>query len=149
MKEFVVHHEIQSETELESLKQFLRSNNLPADDLTLVNSLFLVYYNTHEMLVGSGGLEFYHNLALLRSLAVSQEIRGQQLGKEIVDQLLKEARQRNVREVYLLTQTASFFFQKLGFKPIDRKSVPDAIQKSGEFATVCSPSAEVLMLKLH
>lgn len=149
MKEFVVHHEIQSETELESLKQFLRGNNLPADDIALANSLFLVYYNTHEVLVGSGGLEFYHNFALLRSLAVSQEIRGQQLGKEIVDQLLKEARQRNVREVYLLTQTASFFFQKIGFKPIDRKSVPDAIQKSGEFATVCSPSAEVLMLKLH
>ncbi|MCC6836884.1 MAG: hypothetical protein IT213_18030, partial [Cytophagales bacterium] len=57
MKEFVVHHEIQSETELESLKQFLRGNNLPADDIALANSLFLVYYNTHEVLVGSGGLE--------------------------------------------------------------------------------------------
>lgn len=149
MKEFMVYHAIQSEAELELVKQFLRNNNLPAEDITLANSYYLGYYNTHEVLVGSGGLEFYHDLALLRSLAVSQEIRGQQLGKEIVDQLLKEARQKNVREVYLLTQSASFFFQKMGFKPIDRKRVPEAIRNSGEFATVCSPAAEVLMLKLQ
>lgn len=148
MKEFVVHHAVESEKELESLKQFLRGNNLPAEDLSLSNSLFLAFYNTHEILVGSGGLEFYDNLALLRSLAVSQELRGQQLGKEIVGQLLTEARNRNVHEVYLLTQTASFFFQKLGFKPIERSQVPAAIQKSSEFASVCPTSAEVLKLNL-
>ncbi len=148
MKEFVVHHAVESEKELESLKQFLRGNNLPAEDLSLSNSLFLAFYNTHEVLVGSGGLEFYDNLALLRSLAVSQELRGQQLGKEIVEKLLTEARNRNANEVYLLTQTASFFFQKLGFKPIERSQVPAAIQKSSEFASVCPTSAEVLKLNL-
>lgn len=148
MKEFVVHHAVESEKELESLKQFLRGNNLPAEDLSLSNSLFLAFYNTHEVLVGSGGLEFYDNLALLRSLAVSQELRGQQLGKEIVEKLLTEARNRNAHEVYLLTQTASFFFQKLGFKPIERSQVPAAIQKSSEFASVCPTSAEVLKLNL-
>ncbi len=148
MKEFVVHHAVESEKELESLKQFLRGNNLPAEDLSLSNSLFLAFYNTHEVLVGSGGLEYYDNLALLRSLAVSQELRGQQLGKEIVEKLLTEARNRNANEVYLLTQTASFFFQKLGFKPIERSQVPAAIQKSSEFASVCPTSAEVLKLNL-
>jgi len=48
----------------------------------------------------------------------------------------------------LLTQTASFFFQKMGFKPVARENVPDAIQKSSEFATVCPASADVLVLKL-
>jgi amino-acid N-acetyltransferase len=110
--------------------------------------LFLVYYNTHDVLVGSGGLEFYNNLALLRSLAVSPELRGQQVGKEIVSQLLEAAKQRGISEVYLLTQTASFFFQKMGFKPVARENVPDAIQKSSEFATVCPASADVLVLKL-
>lgn len=148
MKEFVVHHPVETEKELESLKQFLRGNNLPAEDLSLTNSFFLAFYNTHEVLVGSGGLEFYDNLALLRSLAVSQELRGQQMGKEIVGQLLTEARNRNAREVYLLTQTASFFFQKLGFKPIERSQVPAAIQKSSEFVSVCPTSAEVLKLNL-
>lgn len=148
MKEFVVHHVIDSDKELDSLKEFLHSNNLPTEDISLNSGLFLAYYNTHDVLVGSGGLEFYSNLALLRSLAVSPELRGQQVGKEIVSQLLEAAKQRGISEVYLLTQTASFFFQKMGFKPVTRENVPDAIQKSSEFATVCPASADVLMLKL-
>ncbi|MCW5911300.1 MAG: GNAT family N-acetyltransferase [Cyclobacteriaceae bacterium] len=148
MKEYVVHHVVDSEKELESLKQFLRVNNLPADDISLNNNLFLVFYNTHEALVGSGGLEFYNDLALLRSLAVSQELRGQQLGKEIVNQLLQEAAQRGIREVYLLTQTASYFFRKLGFEIVAREHVPESIRKSSEFAQVCPAAAEVLKLKL-
>ncbi|MBN8652780.1 MAG: GNAT family N-acetyltransferase [Cytophagales bacterium] len=148
MKEFVVHHVIDSDKELDSLKEFLRFNNLPIEDISLDSGLFLAYYNTHDMLVGSGGLEFYNNLALLRSLAVSPELRGQQVGKEIVSQLLEAAKQRGISEVYLLTQTASFFFQKMGFKPVARENVPDAIQKSSEFATVCPASADVLVLKL-
>lgn len=148
MKEFVVHHVIDSDKELDSLKEFLRSNNLPAEDISLNNGLFVAYYNTHDVLVGSGGLEFYNNLALLRSLAVSPELRGQQVGKEIVSQLLEAAKQRGISEVYLLTQTASFFFQKMGFKPVARENVPDAIQKSSEFITVCPASADVLLLKL-
>lgn len=131
------------------LKAFLVSNQLPAHDLTLNNNLLLVYFNTHENLVGSGGLEFYDDLALLRSLAVSPELRGQQLGKEIVTDLLKAAREKNIHEVYLLTQTASFFFQKLGFKPVSREHVPPAIQKSSEFANVCPASAEVLVLNIQ
>jgi amino-acid N-acetyltransferase len=149
MKEFVVHHAIQSQKELDTLKQFLHLNNLPKDDVSLDNSLYLVFYNTRENLVGSGGLEFYHDLALLRSLAVSPELRGQQLGKKIVADLLEAAKEKNIREVYLLTQTAGFFFQKLGFMPVRRELVPDAIQKSSEFANVCPTSAEVLMLKLR
>jgi N-acetylglutamate synthase-like GNAT family acetyltransferase len=149
MKEYVVNHPVTTEKELEILKAFLNANQLPADDLTFTNSLLLVYYNTHEMLVGSGGLEFYNDYALLRSLAVSPELRGQQLGKQIVADLLKFAQEQNIREIYLLTQTASFFFQKLGFKQVNRELVPDAIKKSSEFATVCPTSAEVLMLKLN
>lgn len=148
MKEFVVHHVIDSDKELDSLKEFLRSNNLPTEDVSLNKGLFLAYYNTHDVLVGSGGLEFYDNLALLRSLAVSPELRGQQVGKEIVSQLLEAAKQRDISEVYLLTQTASFFFQKMGFKPVARENVPDTIQKSSEFATVCPASADILVLKL-
>jgi amino-acid N-acetyltransferase len=149
MKEFVVNHPVTTEKELEILKAFLIANQLPADDLTFTNSLLLVYYNTHEILVGSGGLEFYNDYALLRSLAVSPELRGQQLGKQIVSDLLKFAQEQNIREIYLLTQTASFFFQKLGFTQVNREHVPEPIKKSSEFATVCPTSAEVLRLKLN
>lgn len=148
MKEYVVHHAINTEKELDSFKQFLKLNNLPADDVSLSNNLFIAFYNTHETLVGTGGLEFYNDLALLRSLAVSPELRGQQLGKEIVNQLLEEARVRSVREIYLLTQTATYFFQKLGFEIVAREHVPESIRMSSEFTQACPSSAEVLKLAL-
>jgi amino-acid N-acetyltransferase len=148
MKEFVVQQEIKTDKELEALKIFLRANQLPADDLQLNNSVYLTYYNTDEVLVGSGGLEIYGNKALLRSLAVSPEIRGQQLGKQIVSDLLTKAKGIRMSEVYLLTETAFYFFHKLGFEELKRDEVPEQIRSTTEFSQVCPSSAHVMKLTL-
>ncbi|MEQ1588515.1 MAG: arsenic resistance N-acetyltransferase ArsN2 [Cyclobacteriaceae bacterium] len=148
MKEFVVLQHVKTDKELESLKIFLKVNQLPADDLQLNNSLLLTYYNADDTLVGSGGLEFYEGKALLRSLAVSPELRGQQLGKQIVQDLLQQARETGTNEVYLLTQTAFFFFQKLGFTEVQRDLVPAEIKASSEFSHVCPSTAQVMKLVL-
>jgi amino-acid N-acetyltransferase len=148
MKEFVVLQHVKTEKELESLKNFLKVNQLPADDLQLKNSLLLTYYNADDTLVGSGGLEFYEGKALLRSLAVSPELRGQQLGKQIVHDLLQQAREAGMNEVYLLTQTAFFFFQKLGFTEVQRDLVPAEIKASSEFSQMCPSTAQVMKLVL-
>lgn len=144
MKEFIVQQQVKTDKELESLKKFLQVNQLPADDLQLKNSLLLTYYNADDTLVGSGGLEFYERKALLRSLAVSPELRGQQLGKQIVQDLLQQARETGMNEVYLLTQTAFFFFQKLGFTEVQRDLVPEEIKVSSEFSQVCPSTAQVM-----
>lgn len=148
MKEFVVLQHVKTDKELESLKNFLKVNQLPADDLQLKNSLLLTYYNADDTLVGSGGLEFYESKALLRSLAVSPELRGQQLGKQIVQDLLQQAQEAGMNEMYLLTQTAFFFFQKLGFTEVQRDLVPAEIKASSEFSQVCPSSAQVMKLVL-
>ncbi|HRG78941.1 MAG TPA: arsenic resistance N-acetyltransferase ArsN2 [Cyclobacteriaceae bacterium] len=148
MKEFIVQQQVKTDKELESLKKFLQVNQLPADDLQLKNSLLLTYYNADDTLVGSGGLEFYERKALLRSLAVSPELRGQQLGKQIVQDLLQQARETGMNEVYLLTQTAFFFFQKLGFTEVQRDLVPAEIKASSEFSQVCPSTAQVMKLML-
>lgn len=148
MKEFVVLQHVKAEKELESLKKFLKVNQLPADDLQLKNRLLLTYYNADDTLVGSGGLEFYKRKALLRSLAVSPELRGQQLGKQIVQDLLQQAREADINEVYLLTQTAFFFFQKLGFTEVQRDLVPAEIKASSEFSQLCPSTAQVMKLVL-
>lgn len=148
MKEFVVQQQVKTNKELESLKKFLQVNQLPADDLQLKNSLLLTYYNADDTLVGSGGLEFYEGKALLRSLAVSPELRGQQLGKQIVQDLLQQAREAGMNDVYLLTQTAFFFFQKLGFTEVQRDLVPAEIKASSEFSQVCPSTAQVMKLVL-
>jgi amino-acid N-acetyltransferase len=148
MKEFLVQQPVKTQKELEPLKKFLRVNQLPADDLQLKNSLLLTYYNADETLVGSGGLEYYGDTALLRSLAVSPELRGQQLGKQIVHDLLQQARTARIKEIYLLTETAFHFFQKLGFMEVNRERVPDEIKSSTEYSHVCPASAKVMKVVL-
>jgi len=149
MKEFVTHQLIKTEKELDNLRQFLRANQLPADDLKLTDSLFLAYFNSHDEMVGSGGLEWYGDKALLRSLAVSPALRSQSLGKQIVADLTSQAKTQHLKEVYLLTTTAFFFFLKFGFEEIVRDEVPDSIKGSTEFSQVCPSSARVMRLMLN
>jgi len=148
MKEFITQQIVKSQKELDVLRNFLLLNQLPADDLRLADSLYLTYYDSSEELVGSGGLELYGDKALLRSLAVSQTIRSQSLGRQIMEDLLQQVRSKDIKEIYLLTQTAWYFFLKLGFKEVNRGEVPDEIRNSTEFSQVCPGSARVMRLML-
>ena len=148
MKEFITQQFVNLDRELNSLRDFLLVNQLPADDLTLTNSLYMTYYDTTEELVGSGGLEFYGDKALLRSLAVSQRMRSQSLGKQIVEDLIQQVKLKERKEIYLLTQTAYYFFLKLGFSEVPRDAVPEEIKSSTEFSQVCPTSARVMKLVL-
>lgn len=148
MKEFITQQVVKSNRELDSLRNFLRVNQLPADDLKLANSLYLTYYDSNEALVGSGGLEFYGDKSLLRSLAVSQTMRSQALGKQIVNDLIQQVKSEGLKETYLLTQTAYYFFLKFGFSEINRDEVPEEIKSSTEFSQVCPTSARVMKLIL-
>jgi amino-acid N-acetyltransferase len=148
MKEFITQQIINSDRELDSLKDFLSINQLPADDLRLADCLYMTYYDTNEELVGSGGLEFYGDKALLRSLAVSQTLRSQSLGKQIVADLIQQVKSKELKEIYLLTLTAYYFFLKLGFSEVNREDVPEEIKSSTEFSHVCPASARVMKLVL-
>jgi len=95
--------------------------------------------------VGTAALELYGSAALLRSVAVATELRGQGLGAALTVAALDLARRRGVRTVYLLTETAAQFFPKFGFRPIDRAAVEPAVLASQEFTTACPKSALVMI----
>lgn len=128
--------------------ELLHTNKLPYEDIRLSNSLFLSYHDEDGRLIGSGGLEFYSQYALLRSVAVDPEMRGRSIGKHIVNDLLERAGDRAVNEVYLLTETAHDFFLKSGFADIKRDSVPSEVKVSSEFSSVCPVSASVMVYRL-
>jgi amino-acid N-acetyltransferase len=96
-------------------------------------------------IVGTVALELYGQAALLRSVAVAAERRGQGLGQALTRAALELARQRGVRTVYLLTETAAAFFPRFGFRPIPRPEVDPAVLGSAEFTTACSVSALVMV----
>jgi amino-acid N-acetyltransferase len=96
-------------------------------------------------IVGTVALELYGQAALLRSVAVAAERRGRGLGQALTRAALELARQRGVRTVYLLTETAAAFFPRFGFRPIPRPEVDPAVLGSAEFTTACSVSALVMV----
>src|SRR5688500_6304669 len=128
---------IDNETSLTDLFNLLRVNNLPYQDIELENNLFVNYYDDSGKIIGCGGLEFYPPFALLRSLAVVENQRGRSIGKQIVQDLLEQAKQRSVSQIYLLTETARDFFIQRGFADIQREEVPEEIKLSSEFKSVC------------
>ena len=139
---------IRDQKSLENLQQFLKANKLPFSDLTLEGSFFVGYLDESKQLIGSGGLEFYGDTALLRSIAVDERFRGQLLGKKIVENIINKAKDSKIKDLYLLTETAHSYFLKKGFQDVSREDVADVIKKTTEFAQVCRASAVVMKLTI-
>ena len=102
-----------------------------------------------DRIVGSAALEIYADAALLRSVAVRQALRGRGLGVALTLAALDLARERGLRAVYLLTETAAEFFDRLGFRRIPRAEAEPAVGASVEFTTACPASATCMVLSLE
>jgi amino-acid N-acetyltransferase len=99
--------------------------------------------------MGCAALEVYGTVALLRSVAVDPAHRSCSLGQQLVKAQREEARKRGIQEVYLLTETASDYFSRLGFCPIDRSTVAPAIHASIEWTYACPEAAQAMVLQVE
>lgn len=98
---------------------------------------------------GCVALERYGDDALLRSLAVVPEYRGEGVGWMLADVALTVARRRGVRCVYLLTEFSSdFFAEKFGFRLIERSAIPAYVRVSSQFANGRAPDAKAMKLDI-
>ncbi len=130
--------------DLSLIVELLKNGNLPYEDIpSKLDCMFIVY---SEKIVGIGGIEIYGKYGLLRSVVIKEEFRGKGYGMKLCMKLIEKARQRGVRELYLLTTTAERFFRKLGFNVAERERVPEVIQKTDEFSSLC-PSTALCMMK--
>jgi phosphinothricin acetyltransferase len=134
--------------DLPAVLELLARYNLPPDGLSDHLATTLVARDGGAV-VGSAALELYSAAALLRSVAVAEPLRGQGLGQRLTHAALELARRRDVRSVYLLTETAGDFFPRFGFRPTTRTAVDPAVQQSAEFAGACPASAQVLVASLE
>jgi amino-acid N-acetyltransferase len=124
----------------------LQGAGLPTADLTGAPGLHLWVLEAQESLVGVIGMERFGARALLRSLAVAPSYRHRGLGHQLVARLESDARADGVEQLVLLTETAEEFFSAIGYEPIDRRYVPEEIQQSPEFRSLC-PASAVCMSK--
>jgi len=94
-------------------------------------------------IVGSVGLEWHGDAALLRSLAVAPHARGTGLGGAILRRALHEAHGR-ADGVYALTTTAEPYLARFGFEPVSRALLPPALFESRELKGACPVSATAM-----
>jgi len=78
---------------------------------------------------------------LLRSLAVSNEYRGQKLGSTLTQAIEACAHVHGVERLYLLTTIADQFFRRHGYKVVSRDSAPASVCETTEGKSVCPASA--------
>jgi amino-acid N-acetyltransferase len=100
-------------------------------------------------LVGCVGQERYGNVSLLRSLAVSPDLRRGGLGRDLTKRLLDDARSSGVSEVVLLTTTATGFFTRhFGFVEAERNQFDVTFAGSPEWGLPRCSSAVCMRLLL-
>jgi amino-acid N-acetyltransferase len=127
----------------ESILRLVGETGLPLDGLRDHLTTAVVARDAGRI-VGTAALELYADGALLRSVAVAAGERGRGLGQALTRAAIALAAARGAPAVYLLTQTAESFFPKLGFERIVRAEVPDGVQTSSEFRSVCPANAIVM-----
>ena len=133
--------------DLPEILALLEDCRLPKEGLAAHLSTTLVARKGKEI-VGCSALELYQELALLRSVAVKPSLRNRGLALKLTRTALDLAKHHKVTNVYLLTESASTFFSKIGFIQIQRSDVPEKIQHSAEFATLCPKTATVMTKSL-
>ena len=99
-------------------------------------------------LAATSCVEDFGSTGLLRSVAVRDDLRGQGLGLLGVAAALSEARRRGIHHAALFTESASSFFERLGFRRIDRSELPASVQESAQAAGECAESAAAMLLDL-
>jgi amino-acid N-acetyltransferase len=125
--------------------ELLRRCELPTEGVAERFGHYLVVRDDAE-LVGLAGLEIYGTDALLRSVAVAGEVRGEGVGRQLVAAAESLASHLELQTIYLLTTTAQAFFGHLGYRDCARDSAPDALRESWEYRAGC-PSSAALMKK--
>jgi len=136
-----------SDADLGEVRALLEACALPTADLTTSRPQFIVACQDGRIIAtgalqrcGTGGS------ALLRSVAVAADTRGQGLGRSIVRELERLARGAGISQLTLLTQDAREFFAALGYRVIERQAAPEEVRQSAEFRSLC-PSSCVCLSK--
>lgn len=125
----------------------LTKNKLPYEDFDL-SKFHVIGAFDKDHLQGMAALEIYDTEALLRSVAIDTDLHKKGLGTQLIGEIIKESHKLNLSKLFILTETAEGFFNKLGFVPTDRNTVPSSIQQSPEFKHICPASAVCMSYKL-
>ena len=125
----------------------LQEEKLPVSDVSESLEHFFLAIDGMQV-IGAIGVEKYEHFGLLRSLVVKKEYRNRNIASLLVDALEKHATSVGIDSLYLLTETAPRYFEKKGYRILNRNEIPACVQASSEFSHVCPQSAVAMNKKL-
>ncbi|MBS1171148.1 MAG: GCN5-related N-acetyltransferase [Burkholderiaceae bacterium] len=131
-------------TNIDEIRSLLTGCGLPVTDISDASAIQFYGIEEEGKVLAVIGLEKLADVGLLRSLTVAEAFRGQGLAQRLVAHVESMALHENLKTIYLLTQTAAQFFEKLGFTPLSRTTAPAPIQTSSQFSCLCPDSAALL-----
>ncbi|MGZ8321360.1 MAG: arsenic resistance N-acetyltransferase ArsN2 [Telluria sp.] len=127
--------------DLPAIRQILDGNALPSLDLTEAHLRDFLVLEKDGEIVGCVGIERHGSDALLRSLAVDPSRRGVGQGRHLVEAIEAHAARSGVSRLFLLTNSATGFFEDHGYRTIERTAAPATLQESPQFAQLCPANA--------
>ena len=133
--------------DLVGIERLLKDNNLPFSDCSEHIDNFIIKEDKNNI-IGIGGIEIYGCNGLIRSIVVTKIQRGKGIAKDIFQIIKEKAFGFGVTDIYLLTETANEYFEKLGFRAVKRTEVPESIMNTKQFKELCPSSAVVMYLEI-
>jgi len=130
------------------IKSLLSICQLPGEDIAPHLMNFMVAKSSGKV-IGVIGLEVYGEVGLLRSLAVSPQFRHLGVAAALHAHIFTRAFMLQLKELYLLTDTAVDYAARLGFQVAERKTVPESIRNTAEFHTLCPGSTTCMVLAIR
>ena len=132
--------------ELPSAARLLEQAGLPLAGLEQVTTMLGAF--RADALVATAALEMHGTDAdkayLLRSVAVAPSEQRQGVARSMVDEVLGSIGPSQT--VGLLTETASSYFERLGFTRVAWSDLPEALQASAELNGGCARSAQAMLM---
>jgi len=96
-----------------------------SDDEVATNIRSYMVAIDNDKIIGYMALHIHSvRLGEIRSLIVKEEYRGMGIGKLLVESAINEANKIGLKEILVLTYLP-IFFQKLSFKEIDKREIPE------------------------
>jgi enamine deaminase RidA (YjgF/YER057c/UK114 family)/N-acetylglutamate synthase-like GNAT family acetyltransferase len=121
------------------LAGMLRSVDLPLPSGTDRLQMLKAYLGGE--LVGCVGYGRYGDSAVLHSLVVIREAKGEGVGRALVQSVVERAGQGGARKVYLATTDTARYFGYLGFSPVERDTIAPEVLASPELSEYAAGEA--------
>jgi enamine deaminase RidA (YjgF/YER057c/UK114 family)/predicted GNAT family acetyltransferase len=100
-------------------------------------------------LAGCVGYERYDESAVLHSLVVNPDAKGEGVGRALIESLLARLRDVGVKQVYLVTTDTAQYFGYFGFAAVEKSAVDPAVLACPEFAAFEADTVTYMRFKIR